>query len=139
MKDDNLTLFGNKPNTRAIKDGDKFKFNSDKKPKNIPDYYNDRFSIIFKEYSKDNANQIMNNLYTKIINNYDDNCEIKCFPDKFKMDITFEDEQGETIKMKIKLYQCKDGLILKFFKKSKDKTEFFEKFKEIFGLLVENI
>jgi hypothetical protein len=80
----------------------------------------------------------MNNLYTKIINNYDDNCEIKCFPDKYKMIIIFEDEQGETIKMKIKLYQCKDGLILKFFKKSKDKTEFFEKFKEIVGLLTEN-
>ena len=40
--------------------------------------------------------------------------------------------------MKIKLYQFKDGLILKFFKKSKDKTEFFEKFKEIVGLLTEN-
>ena len=29
MKDDNLTLFGNKPNTRATKDGNKIKFNSD--------------------------------------------------------------------------------------------------------------
>ena len=52
--------------------------------------------------------------------------------------ITFEDEQGEIIEMKVKLYQCKDGLIAKFFKKSKDKTEFFEKFKEIVGLLTEN-
>ena len=138
MKDDNLTLFGNKPNTKATKDGDKIKFNSDKKPKNLPDYYNDRFSIIFKEYSKDNANKIMNNLYVKINNKYENNCEIHCDKDKFKMDITFEDEQGETIEMKIKLYQFKDGLILKFFKKSKDKTEFFEKFKEIVGLLTEN-
>ena len=121
MKDDNLTLFGNKPNTRAIKDGDKIKFNSDKKPKIIPDYYNDRFSIIFKEYSKNNANKIMNNLYVKINNKYENNCEIHCDKDKFKMDITFEDEQGETIEMKIKLYQCKDGLILKFFKKVKIK------------------
>ena len=47
-------------------------------------------------------------------------------------------EQGETIKMKIKLYQFKKGLILKFFRKSKDKTEFFEKFRDIFGLLSKN-
>ena len=80
----------------------------------------------------------MNKLYVKINNKYENNCEIHCDKDKFKMDITFEDEQGETIEMKIKLYQCKDGLILKFFKKSKDKAEFFEKFKEIVGLLTEN-
>ena len=125
-----------KPNTRKISHGDKF--NSDKEPKNFPDYYNERFNIKFKEYSKNNANQIMNNLYAKIFKKYGNNCEIECSPDKFKMFITFEDEQGETIEMKIKLYQFKDGLILKFFKKSKDKTEFFEKFKEIVGLLTEN-
>ena len=136
--DDGLFTSGIKQETRSI-EGEKV-FNSEKEPKNIPDYYNDRFSIIFKEYSKDNANKIMNILHAKIINKYkkENNCEIKCEPDKFKMDITFEDEQGETIKMKIKLYQFKDGLILKFFKKSKDKTEFFEKFKEIVGLLKEN-
>ena len=135
--DDGLFTSGIKQETRSI-EGEKV-FNSEKEPKNLPDYYNDRFSIIFKEYSKDNANKIMNNLYVKINNKYENNCEIHCDKDKFKMDITFEDEQGETIEMKIKLYQCKDGLILKFFKKSKDKTEFFEKFKEIVGLLTENI
>ena len=139
MKDDKLLLNDNKHETRNI-EGEKV-FISDKEPKNIPDYYNDRFSIIFKEYSKDNANKIMNNLHAKIINKYkkENNYEIECSPDKFKMVIEFEEEQGDSIKMKIKLYQFKNGLILKFFKKSKDKTEFFEKFKEIVGLLTENI
>ena len=81
----------------------------------------------------------MNNLYAKIIKEYKNNCSIECSPDQFKMVIEFEEEQGDSIKMKIKLYQFKNGLILKFFKKSKDKTEFFEKFKEIVGLLTENI
>ena len=109
MKDDKLLLNDNKLETRSI-EGEKV-FNTDKEPKNIPDYYNDRFSIKFKEYSKDNANQIMNNLHAKIINKYkkENNYEIECSPDKFKMDITFEDEQEETIEMKIKLYQFKDG------------------------------
>ena len=97
MKDDNLTLFGNKPNTRAIKDGDKIKFNSDKRPKIIPDDYNDRFSIIFKEYSKDDANKIMNNLFAKINNKYENNCEIHCDKDKFKMDIMMAITNGNII------------------------------------------
>ena len=36
----------------------------------------------------------MNNLYTKIDNEYKNSYIINFSPDKFEMDITFEDEQG---------------------------------------------
>ena len=129
MKDDNLTLIGNKQETRGIK-GEQV-FNSDKEPKKFPEYYNERFCIIFKGYSKNNANKIMNNLY-KIITKFG---IIEYCADKFKMVLQFEDEQEEVIDMKIKLYQIQNGLILKFFRKCGDKIEFFKKFKEITGLL----
>ena len=129
MKDDNLTLIGNKHETRGIK-GEQV-FNSDKEPKKFPEYYNERFCIIFKGYSKNNANKIMNNLY-KIITKFG---IIEYCADKFKMVLEFEDEQEEVIDMKIKLYQIQNGLILKFFRKCGDKKEFFDKFKEIAGLV----
>ena len=129
MKDDNLTLIGNKHETRGIK-GEQV-FNSDKEPKKFPEYYNERFCIIFKGYSKNNANKIMNNLY-KIITKFG---IIEYCADKFKMVIEFEDEQEEVIDMKIKLYQIQNGLILKFFRKCGDKKGFFDKFKEIAGLV----
>ena len=129
MKDDNLTLIGNKQETRGIK-GEQV-FNSDKEPKKFPEYYNERFCIIFKGYSKNNANKIMNNLY-KIITKFG---IIEYCADKFKMVIEFEDEQEEVIDMKIKLYQIQNGLILKFFRKCGDKKGFFDKFKEIAGLV----
>ena len=129
MKDDNLTLIGNKHETRGIK-GEQV-FNSDKEPKKFPEYYNERFCIIFKGYSKNNANKIMNNLY-KIITKFG---IIEYCADKFKMVLQFEDEQEEVIDMKIKLYQIQNGLILKFFRKCGDKKGFFDKFKEIAGLV----
>ena len=51
--DDGLFTSGIKQETRSI-EGEKV-FNSEKEPKNIPDYYNDEFSIIFKEYYKNNS------------------------------------------------------------------------------------
>ena len=133
MKDDNLPLIGNKPNTKGIKR--KTEFNSEKKPKTFPEYYNESFCIKFQDYF--NANKLMNFLYNKIDNVFEDECNIEPDADKYKMIINFEDEQGESIYMKIKLYQFKNGLILKFFRKQGNKARFFEKFKEIFGLLSE--
>ena len=79
----------------------------------------------------------MNKIYEKIIHKFGDNdCFIKVNKDKFKMDITFENEEEDDIEMKIKLYSTKNGLILKFFRKKGNKKGFFDKFKIISELIV---
>lgn len=133
MKDDNLPLII-RPPTKSTEEGE-INFNSEKEPRIMPDYHNERFCIIFQEYSKNYANSIMNNLYYEIKKKYENKSFIDHDADKFKMVIRFEDE---TTKIKLKLYQYKNGLILKFFRKKGDKTKFFEKFKDIAGLLLEN-
>ena len=78
----------------------------------------------------------MNSLYEKINNKFgENNCFIKIDKEKFKMDISFEDEEKEDIEMKIKLYSINNGLILKFSRKKGDKKEFFDNFRNIYELL----
>ena len=120
--------------TRGSSGGNK-KFDSQKKPKDIPDYFSEKFCIIFQDYS--NANELMNYLYGKMNDKFGkDYCFITPDKDKFKMDVIFENEEDDNLEMKIKLYSTKNGLILKFFRKKGDKKGFFDKFKIISELIV---
>ena len=110
-------------------------FDSEKKPKDIPDYFSEKFCIKIQDYF--NANDLMNDIYEKISGKFRDNdCFIKVNKDKFKMEITFESKEENDIDMKIKLYSTKNGLILKFFRKKGNKKGFFDKFKIISELIV---
>ena len=110
-------------------------FYSEKKPKDIPDYFSEQFCIKIQDYFS--ADGLMNKIYEKIIRKFGDNdCFIKVDKDKFKMDVTFENEEEDDIEMKIKLYSTKNGLLLKFFRKKGNKKGFFDKFKIISELIV---
>ena len=109
-------------------------FDSEKEPKDIPDFFSEKFCIKIQDYF--NGNDLMNDIYENIIGKFGDNdCFIKVDKDKFKMDVTFENEEEDDIKMKIKLYSTKNGLILKFFRKKGNKKGFFDKFKIISELI----
>ena len=116
-----------KSHTRAL-EGDDLEFNSTKKPKQIPDDFNEKFTIKIKDYT--NANYLMNFLFYKLRR---DKYNIEANKDKFKIDIIIE-EGDEDIEMKIKLYEFKEGLILKFIRRKGSRIVFFEKFKEIYEL-----
>ena len=116
-----------KSHTRAL-EGDDLEFNSTKKPKQIPDDFNEKFTIKIKDYT--DANYLMNFLFYKLRR---DKYNIEANKDKFKIDIIIE-EGDEDIEMKIKLYEFKEGLILKFIRRKGSRIVFFEKFKEIYEL-----
>ena len=69
MKDDNLTIFGNKPNTRAKKDGDKFKWTIEQSDwffSNTTNIESDNLDWLFKEISdKSDSEYITENTRAK--------------------------------------------------------------------------
>ena len=81
------------------------------------------------------ANSFMNNLCNLIINNYGvDNCYLE--PDKKKEnDDNDEDKIVNELNMKIKLYKCSDGHILRFKQIKGNRKDFLDKFNEISKLV----
>jgi len=86
--------------------------------------------------------EFMNLLCEKIIEKYGtDDCYIETDKKKLKFIAEFgeEDEnkqiKGNNVSLKIKLYQNKNDLLLKFFKKEGNKKNFFDKYTEISKLV----
>ena len=83
----------------------------------------------------------MNLLCEKINEKYGtDDCYIEADKKKLKFIAEFGEDENEQIKgnnvsLKIKLYQNKNDLLLKFFKKEGNKKNFFNKFTEISKLV----
>ena len=85
--------------------------------------------------------EFMNLLCEKIIEKYGtDDCYIEADKKKLKFIAEFGEDENEQIKgnnvsLKIKLYQNKNDLLLKYFKKKGNKKNFFDKFTEISKLV----
>lgn len=140
-------------NTKSVNiDYNEVFFKSDLEPKYDNTPMNIKNCIKIKGYL--DANSFMNNLCNLIINNYGvDNCYLE--PDKknLKFEAIFEkDEDNENDKkkenddndedkivnelnMKIKLYKCSDGHILRFKQIKGNRKDFLDKFNEISKLV----
>ena len=85
----------------------------------------------------------MNNFYNKLNKNYNGNCLIEVDKNKLKLTVFFEDNEndddenikGNQIKIKIKLYESEEGLLLKLIKVEGSAKNFFDKFIEISEML----
>ena len=127
-------------------------FKSDLEPKYDKTPMNIKNCIKIKGYL--DANNFMNNLCSLIINNYwVDNCYLE--PDKknLKFEAIFEKEEDNEndkkkenddndedkivneLNMKIKLYKCSDGHILRFKQIKGNRKDFLDKFNEISKLV----
>jgi len=140
-------------NTKSINfDNYESFFNPDIGPKNDKTPMNIKNCIKIKGYL--DANKFMNNLCNIIIDNYGvDNCYLE--PDKknLKFEIIFEEEEDNEndkkkenddndkmineLKIKIKLYKCSDGHILRFRQINGNRKDFLDKFNEISKLVKE--
>ena len=132
-KSDNDGVYTTKYNTRGIT-GQTSAFNSTKKPKVLDeDNMNKEYCIKIQDYF--DANKLMSSLFDKLEKEFEEELFEKN-EDKFKIIITFDEED---LVLKIKLYQLKNGLILKFFKVSGNKEYFLKKFDEIYSFVEEII
>ena len=137
-------------NIRSAHEEDKY-FKEGLKPKKVPEGFD--MSFCFKIKGSVDPCKFMNHLCNKIISKFGtDNCYIEANKKRLKLIVTFEGDEGEEeeeennnsnikgndISIKIKLYESKNGLLLKLFKVKGNKNNFYEKFTAI-AKLVKNI